>query len=157
MGASGPRRIGAFLTGGLSRAVAAYLDEATRLRAAWQAHVPEPLASHTEPVRLSGGVLVVHADTPVWASRLRQQQPTLVSRLAREPLLARLSGIRIKVMPRSEAEPRPASRPASRPPLSPETSRLLQSVANGILHPGLRAALLRLARCSTSHPPAGER
>lgn len=147
MGRGGPRRIGAFLTGGLSRAVTEYLDETTRLRAAWQAHVPEPLASRAHPVRVGGGELVVHVDTPVWASRLRQQQVSLVSRLRADPLFHGLHGLRIKVIPPIRDEesrgPRAAVR---RPPLSSATGRLLESVAAGIGHPVLRASLLRLAR-----------
>lgn len=149
MSRGGPKRIGAFLTGGLSRAVAEYLDETTRLRAAWHAHVPEPLASHTQPVRIAVGQLVVHADTPVWASRLRQQQPSLVARLAGEPFLRNLSGLRIRVVPRPGADPAPSARsPLPRPPFSGATCRLLQSVAAGIEHPALRASLLRLAELS---------
>lgn len=151
MTAGGPRRIDAFLTGGLSRAVSAYLDETTRLRAIWHTHVSEPLASHTHPVRTAGGRLVVQADTPVWASRLRQQQFTLLSQLIREPALRHLEGLTVKVVPRSVG-PDPnsaASPPARRPPFSSATGRLLKSVATGIENSDLRTALLRLSELSS--------
>lgn len=150
MAGGGPRRIGAFLTGGLSRAVSAYLDETTRLRAIWHAHVPEPLASYTHPVRTTGGRLIVQADTPVWANRLRQQQFTLVSRLIRDPALRHLAGLTIKVVPRSVAPAEnSASRPAvRRPALSSTTGRLLRSVAGAIEDRNLRSSLLRLAELS---------
>jgi hypothetical protein len=151
MAGVGPRRIGAFLTSGLSRAVAEYLDETTRLQAVWHAHVPEPLASHGRPIRVAGGILTVHADTSVWANRLLQQQFTLLSCLVREPLLQHLTGLKIKVspLPAAGSVPAPKAPPPSRhPAFSGATGRLLRSVAAGIEHPALRAAMLRLAGLS---------
>jgi len=158
MGGVGPRRIGAFLTGGLSRAVAEYMDETTRLQGLWHIHVPEPLASHARPVRFTMGKLVVHADTPVWASRLRQQQFTLVSRLVRDPLLQNLVGLSIKVTPAPTAEGCRPGREVSTPrpqPFSSATGRLLRSVAEGIEHPALRASILRLAELSRGPGKSG--
>lgn len=153
MGGGGPRRIGAFLTGGLSRAVAAYLDEMTRLRAAWQAQVPEPLASRARPVRISQGELHLHVDTPVWASRLRQQQLTLVARLSTDPCFRGVHSLRIKVIPPiSSDDDRGPITAVRRGPLSSATGRLLESVAAGIGHPLLRASLLRLAQRSGGKP-----
>jgi len=45
--------------------------DAARVHTEWQAIAGEQLARHTEPVRLHGGVLVVRASSPAWATQVR--------------------------------------------------------------------------------------
>lgn len=53
---------------------------AARLVAAWPAIVGQDLVLHCEPVRLAGRVLVVRAESPVWATQLRYLTRQLVVR-----------------------------------------------------------------------------
>jgi hypothetical protein len=53
---------------------------AARLDAAWEEIVGAELTAHCEPVRLAGGVLVIRAATPVWATQLRYLTVGLVER-----------------------------------------------------------------------------
>lgn len=41
------------------------------LQSRWPEVVGETVAAHSAPVRLKGGVLVVRADSPAWATQLR--------------------------------------------------------------------------------------
>jgi predicted nucleic acid-binding Zn ribbon protein len=53
---------------------------AARVEAAWDAIVGAELRAHCEPVRLAGGVLVVRAASPVWATQLRYLTAQLIER-----------------------------------------------------------------------------
>lgn len=74
-------------------AIGDLLDAAVRRRRAWEprlrgarVHALWPqiagtqLAAHTEPVRLRGGVLVVRADSSVWATQVRYLAAELAER-----------------------------------------------------------------------------
>jgi predicted nucleic acid-binding Zn ribbon protein len=53
---------------------------AARVEAAWSDIVGAELVAHCEPVRLAGGVLVVRAASPVWATQLRYLTSQLIER-----------------------------------------------------------------------------
>ena len=42
-----------------------------RIHSAWEQIAGEELARHVEPVRLAGGVLVVRAESPAWATQVK--------------------------------------------------------------------------------------
>jgi predicted nucleic acid-binding Zn ribbon protein len=118
--------------------------------------MPEPLASHAHPVRYSDGLLYVHIDTPAWASRLRQQLPTLTASLKKEAALRDLVEVRFRVVPRGAAPDAPVSAaPPSR--VSAAAAAVIQRSAADIANPELRAALERLARRNESSSPAKRR
>lgn len=54
--------------------------ESARVFNEWQAIAGEQLALHTEPVRLHGGVLVVRASSPAWATQVRYLSRELIAR-----------------------------------------------------------------------------
>lgn len=54
--------------------------EAARVHTEWQEIAGEQLARHTEPVRLHGGVLVVRASSPAWATQVRYLARELAAR-----------------------------------------------------------------------------
>lgn len=141
---SGFRRLSALLPGSLTSALNQRADESFRLRQAWVEAVPEPLASHSNPVRYAAGLLFVNVDTPAWASRLRHQHSSLISALRRHPMLRDLADMRVRVAPAgAEHFAPPVERPRSR--LSAQAAVTIKSCASGITHPDLRAALERLA------------
>jgi predicted nucleic acid-binding Zn ribbon protein len=45
--------------------------EGAAVHGRWEEIAGARLAAHTEPVRLNGGVLVVRADSPAWATQVR--------------------------------------------------------------------------------------
>ena len=47
----------------------------------WDDTVGDALASHTKPVSLTDGILVVAVDQPGWATQLRYLAPQLIGRL----------------------------------------------------------------------------
>lgn len=54
--------------------------DGARVHGLWAEIAGAQLARHTEPVRLSGGVLVVRAATPAWATQLRYLSAELIER-----------------------------------------------------------------------------
>lgn len=51
-----------------------------RVHTAWEQIVGEELARHVVPVRLAGGVLVVRAESPAWATQVRYLTRQLLER-----------------------------------------------------------------------------
>jgi len=127
------------------------LDDLSRLHLAWSRVLPGPLADHTRPRHYEQGKLTVSAPSAAWASRLRQQQASLIDRLRREPGLAELRELAVQIVPKGEhdtaADLRTLADSTRRAParLTPQTARLLREVAERVTDPDLRAALERLA------------
>lgn len=149
----GARRLGTCLPEHLSRALSSRVGEDSRLRQAWHGCVSEPLASHVRPVRYTAGLLFVHVDTPAWASRLRHQQPALVTALRRVPAFRDLADLRVRVVPRESSSPAVKTAPRSPSRLSAEAAKAVAQAARTIDNPGLRAALERLAQASGGPRP----
>jgi predicted nucleic acid-binding Zn ribbon protein len=71
-----PTVIGAYIgKRGWSRRV-----EGARIHQHWSEIAGEALAQHVVPIRLHGGVLVVKASSPAWATQLRYLAPQLIAR-----------------------------------------------------------------------------
>src|SRR5262245_52714130 len=132
MATQGLKRLQKYLPGGLASALSRHADDAGRLQIAWNSMVSEPLASHTRPVRYAGRVLYVHVDTSAWASRLRQQQQTIVSGLRQAAGLGDLAEIRFRVVPpEAAAQPTPVARPSR---LSEIAAAHIERAAEGVSH-----------------------
>lgn len=63
------------LTGSTPRTLSAVFED-------WEGIAGERLARHVRPLRLAGGVLVVGADRPAWASEVRLLASELLTRIA---------------------------------------------------------------------------
>lgn len=148
---SGPRSIRAHLQPDLLQRLGRELDEASRLGLAWSRVLPAPLSEQTRPRHYEHGRLTVSAPSAAWASRLRQQQASLIERLQREPGLTGLRELVVQIAPKGEsdtvAELRTLAKSTRRAParLTPQTAQLLREVAERVSDPELRAALERLA------------
>ncbi|MHB1528831.1 MAG: DciA family protein [Acidiferrobacteraceae bacterium] len=117
---------------------------------AWGRCVPQPLSLRTRPSHFKGGWVLVDADSSIWLARLRNQTPTLLAALKREPGLAEIEGFRARVRPATLAGPaRPTPRRFS---LSARAAGALEALARDTGDPGLRDALGRLLRKSGRHP-----
>lgn len=80
----------------------------TPLNTVWQRAVGEPLRRHARPVSLDAGTLSVHAESPVWASLLRNTEQSIVSALRASGLPA-VRKLRVRIAPPSAAAPKPAA------------------------------------------------
>jgi hypothetical protein len=104
--------------------------------------VPPPLNDHCRILSVRDGTLVLAADSPVWAARLRFQSSQLVKQLSNARNV-NLRTVRVCVRP---PESRRAATPArKRIPVPRKHSHTLKQAAREVTDPGLRAALLKLA------------
>lgn len=147
----GPRSIAALLPPALVKRLHEHLDESARLASIWHQCVQSPLAEHARPGSLRHGSLEVIADSPAWASRLRQHQMELLRQLRQLPGFDELREVRVRVVP-------PSAKPAARRPAPtrgesriPRAVRAqLERLAEDVSDPALRAALRRLGKTPAS-------
>jgi hypothetical protein len=138
---SGLKPLEAFVSSGVFTQIRQRHDWLQALQTAWQQHAGLPLASHTRPVSYHSGRLLVHADSSIWADRVRQQHQRLMQTLRQNPLLDGLMQVSVRVAP-PEAAPQAATRRGVR--LSAASAMLINTAATAIDDPDLRAALQRL-------------
>lgn len=157
---TGPRSIRSHLQSDLLQRLGRELDESSRLGLVWSRVLSGALADHTRPRHYEQGRLTVSVPSTAWASRLRQQQTSLIERLQREPGLTGLRELVVQISPKGEsdtsAELRALADSTRRPPtrLTAKTARLLREVAERVSDPELRAALERLAgKADRGHHP----
>jgi hypothetical protein len=105
--------------------------------------LPPDFRPHCTGVRPDGDTLVVFADSPVWATRLRYEAPRILPGTG-------FRNLRVRVAPPA-ATVRPAVRKA--PSLPGAAAALLRETAAAVADPDLAAALLRLA--ARHRPPRG--
>lgn len=103
--------------------------------------LPPEFAPHCRVAGVTGGRLLLVADTPAWAARLRFQGTQLVQHLGRVGTVT-VRTVQVRIIPPID-ETRPAPR---RIRLSAENARLLEQTAKGIRDARLAQALTRLAR-----------
>ncbi len=117
-------------------------DTVHQLQSVWNDRTELPLAAHTHPTSYRAGRLVVHADSSVWANRLRHQQEHAMQTLRQDPFFEDLVELRVRVAPLSPTRPTDSHRPQAR--LSEASTRVIKAVAADIKDPALKAALERL-------------
>ena len=114
-----------------------------RLEKRISGYLDPKLASHTRVANARDGILVLQADSPAWAARLRQQVPTLITRLRETGETGPVEQIRVTVRPADQTGPPPA-RPMAR--LSSRSAAEIEAAAEAIDDRALGSALKRLAR-----------
>jgi hypothetical protein len=107
-----------------------------RVRAA----LPPPLGAHCLSAGLSERGLVLTADSPVWATRLRFSVPRITEHL---PDVPPGRAVRVRVRPADTSAGRLQTK--RRLTLSARNARLLRETAEGIADPELSRALERLS------------
>ena len=117
-------------------------DIAHQLESVWNDRIELPLAAHTHPTSYRAGRLLVHADSSVWANRLRHQQIHAMQTLRQDRFFEGLVELRVRVAPPSETSLTDSNRPQAR--LSEASTRVIKAVAADIKDPALKAALERL-------------
>jgi hypothetical protein len=139
---SGLKPLETFVSSGVFTQIRQHHDWLQALHTAWQQHAGLPLASHTRPVSYRAGRLLVHADSSIWADRVRQQHQRLMQALRQHSLLDGLMQVSVRVAPR-EGAPQPVTRQGGAR-LSTASATLINTAATSIDDPDLRAALQRL-------------
>jgi hypothetical protein len=117
-----------------------------------EAHIrellPAPLKEHCRLLAVRDETLVLAADSPVWASRLRFHAPLLVKQLS-QLRAVNLRTIRVRVRPPEASTATPDyRRPAKR--CGAAGTAAIQQAAESVSDPELKTALLRLAGRSTA-------
>jgi hypothetical protein len=102
-----------------------------------------PLRDHCQVLALHDRQLVVAADSPAWAARLRFHSPQLARKLSRD-LPVPVRSVRIRVLPVSGEAP-PAGHPATVRRRGPEGKRALLQAVQTVSDPELKTALRNLA------------
>jgi len=105
--------------------------------------LPAPLNEHCRLLAVRDETLVLAADSPVWASRLRFHAPLLVKQLSRLRTV-NLRTIRVRVRPPEATAAAPGSRRAANR-CGAAGRAAIQQAAKTISDPELKTALLRLA------------
>ena len=99
---SHPKSLASILSGQsshLQRLVEA-TNQLKRLNQLFNAIVKPPLSEHCEIANIRNNQLVIFIDSPVWGTRLRYQQASLLEALHQESAFADIQGLEIKVRPR---------------------------------------------------------
>jgi len=103
----------------------------------------EPLNGHIQLAVIREGSLVLVADSPAWAAKLRYQVPQLLRQITENPAFPDIQTIRVKVAT-SDASRQPV-KVAQMRSLTKTSARELNRQAELLEDPALRDALLRLA------------
>lgn len=103
----------------------------------------ESIAIHITVANLRDDTIIIAADSPVWATRIRYLAPVMLQFFQSRPGLSRCQKIQFKVLPREDVSQDVPVRTAS---LSASSAALVRSTAADIKHPDLAQALLRLGR-----------
>lgn len=109
MGTSSPKHITNLLSPGpgLLGTIINQIQFLKQLCQAVRSHLPSPLDQHCRVAAVRQTTVVVHADSPAWATRLRYLAPALAASLRDQPGYSWVRDIKIKVRP--AVEPPPAS------------------------------------------------
>ena len=113
-----------------------------QVRRTWSAVAGSAIAAHTEIIALRGAVLIVYADSPVWANNVMHRIPALVAAFRQRG--STVNELRVRVRPKAASSPRPDTRNPTR--ISGSTAKLMREVADGLSDESVRASLLRLSR-----------
>ena len=107
-----------------------------------QEQLPASLKAHCRLLAIRDETLVLAADSPVWAARLRFHAPQLVKQLSLSQTV-KLRTVRIRVRPPERGVPAQCRR--TMPRRSKSSTAALQQLAQNVSDPGLKTAILRLA------------
>lgn len=107
-------------------------------------HLSGPSSLHCVNAQLQHETLIVHVDSPAWATKLRFQLGSLLPTLRKAPSLDGLQQILVRVLPSAKNKPTGDTPSSAR--LSEESAELIRNLASAITDDTLRASWLRLAK-----------
>ena len=138
-----PLRIDKLLGGSKYASLLQRVRALTALDAQLRELLPAPLNQHCRLLAVRDDTLVLAADSPVWASRLRFHAPQLVKQLSRLHAV-KLRTVRVRVRPPEASATAPPTRRAANRCGAAGTAAI-QQAAQTVSDPELKTALLRLA------------
>ncbi|NNG13671.1 MAG: DUF721 domain-containing protein [Gammaproteobacteria bacterium] len=103
-----------------------------------------PSSLHCVNAQLQHDTLIVHVDSPAWATKLRFQLGGLLANLRKVPSLNGLQQVQVRVLPGAEKKLLGSVPSSAR--LSEESAELIRNLASAISDDALRASWLRLAK-----------
>ena len=101
------------------------------------------LNKHCRIANYANNTLVLHADTPSWASKIRLNTPQILHYLQKECNLVSLKTIRIRVIP---APVQAAMLPDKRWKLDKHTANLISQFALSVTDEALKRSLLKISK-----------
>ena len=102
-----------------------------------------PLNTHCTVANCTNSILVLHADSAAWATKLRYNTPAILAYMQNACDLPSLKTIRIKVIPASKRTQDTTIKPLS---LSSASAGFINQVAASMPDDELRLSLLKLAK-----------
>jgi hypothetical protein len=136
-----PLKINKLLNSGSQSRLLARARLLADLDAQLQTLLAPPLQQHCRVLALREPVLVLAADSPVWAARLRFHAPQLIRQISL-PRSLRLRSIRVRVRP-PEASGAATLKPVRR--RGHRSAAAIQQAAKTVSDPALKTSLLKLA------------
>lgn len=106
--------------------------------------LPPALQPHCHVLSVRDQVLVLSADSPVWAARLRFHAPKLVKQLSRQQTVT-VRTFRIRVIPPEKTATSTVKHASGQPPDRIRAAALAQA-AETVSDPRLKSALLKLSK-----------
>jgi len=138
-----PARIGKLLGRSAASSLLADARVLKELDGLLDRHIPAPLSDHSRVLSLRDATLVLAADSPVWAARLRFHIPQLVKQLRDNPAV-KVRTVKVRVRPPESPPAAEIGLPRPRQ-LTAGNADALQQTAHSVSDSGLKAALMRLA------------
>ena len=103
--------------------------------------LPDNFQDHCKLANYQNGVLLFHAESAVWATRMRYQQKMLIERLTKIPAFAKAHNIKVVVRPTKQI-PKPQIKAQS---ISAESCQHLEQMADSFGDSPLGKAMRNLA------------
>ena len=104
-----------------------------------------PSRLHCVNAQLKHDTIIIHVDSPVWASKLRFQLGSLLTNLRKAASLDGLQQIQVRVLPSTEKKLLSKSPAPASSLLSEESAEMIRDLASAISDDTLRASWLKLA------------
>lgn len=105
-------------------------------------YLASPMNKHFKLANYSNSTLILHADSPTWAAKLRYSIPVILKYMQKDCQFNSLKTIRIKVVPAINQLGRATTRRLN---ISATSANFLNDVALSLADNELRASLLKIA------------
>ena len=128
---------------GILRKLIQHIDLLKEIEQKLASFLGHPLSEHYIIANYANDTLVLYADTPSWASRIRYNTPQIMLFLQNEYGLGSLKTIRIKVTPSSAQS---VHLPDKRWKLDKHTANLISQSASSITDETLKCLLLKISK-----------
>lgn len=110
-------------------------------------YLGQPLNAHCKIANYKKDTLILHADSPGWAAKLRYMTPDILGLMHQQFKLTDIKTIRVKVAPDSRKTFKTSKKPVT---LSSKSAKLVNDVANTISDHALKTSLLKISRHNQS-------